>query len=207
LPVFRQSVPLDKAKKINGLRAVFGEAYPDPVTIVSIGKSVPELLKDPENPEWKNYSIEFCGGTHIATTLDAKHFVVISEGGTAAGIRRIIAWTGEAAQKAILIGNQFGERLNKAKTLKGAELTKELTSLNVDIDALSIPATMKHQFLQEIASLVSNKIGEKKDVAKNAVEVAEQIVVKAKANNSQVIVEEIDVGGDRKALSNALQII
>ena len=44
LPVHIQTVPLDKALEINNLRAVFGERYPDPVRVVSIGPTVPELL-------------------------------------------------------------------------------------------------------------------------------------------------------------------
>ena len=42
-----ETVPLGKAKEINNLRAVFGERYPDPVRVVSIGPTVPELLADP----------------------------------------------------------------------------------------------------------------------------------------------------------------
>lgn len=44
--VYTKSVSLEKAKKINGLRAVFGESYPDPVRVVSVGNSVDELIAD-----------------------------------------------------------------------------------------------------------------------------------------------------------------
>ena len=66
LPVHIETVPLDKALEINNLRAVFGERYPDPVRVVSIGPTVPELLAEPESGEWEKYSIELCGGAHLA---------------------------------------------------------------------------------------------------------------------------------------------
>jgi len=43
-------------------------------------------LKDPENKDWVNYSIEFCGGTHLKKTEEAKLFHIVSESGVAKGI-------------------------------------------------------------------------------------------------------------------------
>ncbi len=63
--VYFKDVPLAVAKQINGLRAVFGEVYPDPVRVVSIGFDVDEVLKDVSNPKWMDSSIEFCGGTYV----------------------------------------------------------------------------------------------------------------------------------------------
>jgi len=55
-------VPLAEARKINGLRAVFGETYPDPVRVVSIGADVGEILEDPTNEKWRQFSVELCVG-------------------------------------------------------------------------------------------------------------------------------------------------
>jgi alanyl-tRNA synthetase len=61
--MFFKDVSLAKAREISGLRAVFGEVYPDPVRVVSVGFDIDEMLNDPLNEKWKTSSIEFCGGT------------------------------------------------------------------------------------------------------------------------------------------------
>lgn len=52
-----------------------------------IGKPVDALLADPSNKENRNFSIEFCGGTHLADTHEAVNFVILNEEGTAKGTR------------------------------------------------------------------------------------------------------------------------
>jgi alanyl-tRNA synthetase len=63
VPVYSKEMSLAEAQKIPGLRAVFGEAYPDPVRVVTLEYSLDEIEADIENPKWRNTSVEFCGGT------------------------------------------------------------------------------------------------------------------------------------------------
>ncbi|HEX8569963.1 MAG TPA: alanine--tRNA ligase [Caulobacteraceae bacterium] len=77
----------------NGAVALFGEKYGEEVRVLTLGHS----LKG-DAP----YSIELCGGTHVARTGDIGLFKIVSEGGVAAGVRRLEALTGEAARRWLL---------------------------------------------------------------------------------------------------------
>src|SRR5438270_7201131 len=79
LPVYAEEAPQEQALKINGLRAVFGEKYPPMVRVVSVGVPVADLLGDPANEKWRQYSIEFCGGTHLANSAESECFVITAE--------------------------------------------------------------------------------------------------------------------------------
>jgi alanyl-tRNA synthetase len=74
-----------------GARALFGEKYGDEVRVVSMGTHDPE--------DGHVYSLELCGGTHVARTGDIGQFVITDEGAVAAGVRRVEALTGEAARR------------------------------------------------------------------------------------------------------------
>ncbi|QPG73420.1 Alanine--tRNA ligase [Brettanomyces nanus] len=139
--VYTKAVPLDNAQSIKGLRHVFGETYPDPVRVVSVGASVDDMLADPSNEKWYNYPIEFCGGTHAFKSGDIKFFVITEENGIAKGIRRMVALTGDEALKTKEVAHEFDAMLNStqsmpfgdAKQKKLKELTTQLGKLNVSI--------------------------------------------------------------------------
>jgi alanyl-tRNA synthetase len=63
LPVYSKEATLEAARKIVGLRTLAGEAYPNPVRVVSVGLDVDGLLSNPTSPESLTTSVEFCGGT------------------------------------------------------------------------------------------------------------------------------------------------
>lgn len=99
LTVYAKEASLEESKRIDGLRAVFDEAYPDPVRIVSIGVSIEDLLDKPPKSDGRQYSVEFCGGTHLKTSKHIDQLVVVTEEAIAKGIRRIVAFTGPEAEK------------------------------------------------------------------------------------------------------------
>ncbi|KAJ6602521.1 tRNA synthetases class II (A)-domain-containing protein [Mycena vulgaris] len=121
IQVFSAVVDLEKALRIPGICAIFGETYPDPVRVVSIGSSIDDILGDIENPKWKDFSIELCGGT----TGQIQSFIITEESGVAKGIRRITAVTASEAHKATGLGADLDtslSRLEAATTLNSAEL-------------------------------------------------------------------------------------
>lgn len=69
-PVASKELSLIEAQKVPGLRAVFGEAYPDPVRVVAIGPEPIELdVSQLTDSKWLQYSVEFCGGTFVDQEL------------------------------------------------------------------------------------------------------------------------------------------
>ena len=82
----------DEAQDI-GARALFGEKYGDEVRVVSMGTRP----KGETGPAGSTYSLELCGGTHVAQTGEIGMFVLTSEAASSSGVRRVEALTGEAA--------------------------------------------------------------------------------------------------------------
>ncbi len=91
-PVETRIMTPEEAQKL-GARALFGEKYGDEVRVVAMGHAEDSGL----GASGDVYSLELCGGTHVARTGDIGSFRLISEGASAGGVRRIEALTGDAA--------------------------------------------------------------------------------------------------------------
>ncbi|KAI9281860.1 alanyl-tRNA synthetase [Sporodiniella umbellata] len=204
--VYAKEVPLAVAKAIHGLRAVFGETYPDPVRVVSIGYDVDEVTQDVSNPQWKTTSIEFCGGTHVNSTGDIKHFVIIEESGIAKGIRRIVAVTGEAALKAQREAAHVGQRLDRLETLSGASLETELKVVSKEIDQAVISSVSKAEYRERFAVIKKSfDHAEKLRKAEQVKEVTEKVKNYFEAHpEAAYYVVEFNVGNNSKALAGAI---
>ncbi|MCQ2513586.1 MAG: alanine--tRNA ligase [Ruminococcus sp.] len=131
IPVVTREMPIEEAKKL-GAMALFGEKYGDVVRVVSAGE----------------FSVEFCGGTHVKNTSNLGLFRIRQEGSVASGVRRIEAITGigvlnyinathnaivEACEalkisspKAIIEGARKAGELIKSQQKEIAELNKKL---------------------------------------------------------------------------------
>ncbi|ERF71107.1 Alanine--tRNA ligase [Endocarpon pusillum Z07020] len=152
--VFAKDVPLSTAREITGVRAVFGETYPDPVRVVSVGVEVEEILENVKDPRWSSVSIEFCGGTHVQRTGDIKDLVILEESGIAKGIRRIIAVTGEDAHAVQRLAEEFSKRLSLLEEMEfGPEKEQKVKATSMDLNNLSISAVRKAEFRDRFAKI------------------------------------------------------
>ena len=151
--VFSKDLTLPLAQKIPGLRAVFGEVYPDPVRVVTLEYDVDEIAKDVENPKWRSTSIEFCGGTHVARTGDIKDFIITEESGIAKGIRRIVAVTGHEAQDVTRVADTFEARIKQVELLKGKAKDTALKTVTVELGQADISLLRKSGMRDRLTTL------------------------------------------------------
>lgn len=119
LDVVTKEMSIEEAKK-TGAMALFGEKYGEVVRVVQMG----------------DFSSELCGGTHVSNTRNISAFKIVSEGGVAAGVRRIEALTGAALMRYY---NDMEKELHEvAKLLKSSmtDVVKKVTSLQDDMKQL-----------------------------------------------------------------------
>lgn len=204
--VYTKISPLNDAKRIKGLRAMFDETYPDPVRVVSVGVPVEKLLSDPDGSAGLQTSVEFCGGTHLHKTGHMECFAILTEEAIAKGIRRIVALTGAEATKAYNRADELKKYVMKLDS-KDPNLSKAITVAQDKISKSIIPCWIKEE-LRSILSGLKKGIAdeERKRQAAIATTVAE--TVKEKINSQvdrSVFVVKLDVGSNTKAIDTALK--
>jgi len=122
LPVTVATMPLEEAKKIPGVRAVFGEKYPDPVRVVLVGQDAVAQATATD-------SVEFCGGTHLARTGEAGHFHITGQEPVAKGVRRVQGVAGELASKVMRQQAELIAGLTDKLKCKADDLASRIESL------------------------------------------------------------------------------
>lgn len=110
-----------------GAVALFGEKYGEEVRVLTLGQAL--------SGEGA-YSVELCGGTHVARTGDIALFKIVSEGGVAAGVRRIEALTGEAARRFLLEQANVARQLAQTFKIQTADVPARVEALTAERKAL-----------------------------------------------------------------------
>ena len=221
--IHTQVVPLQQALKINGLRAVFGETYPDPVRVVSVGPPIADLLACPGDAAWIDHSVEFCGGTHVSNTAEALACCVVEETAVSKGIRRISAITGVEAQMALSKAESFKSAVGMlTKSVLDASsntsinmqhvdgLDVQLVALRANLDAAMISHGVKALLRSELETLQKKIKGLRSDairseagaiIAAGLRDAQEQL----SKSGEMKAVRFMDIGSDTKAIKWAVE--
>lgn len=207
--VYAQEVPLATAQQISGLRAVFGETYPDPVRVVSVGVELEEILKNVKDPRWNEVSIELCGGTHVQKTGDIKDLIILEESGIAKGIRRIIAVTGEEAHEVQRVAEEFAKRVERLEGLPlGPEKEQDAKQIQVDLNQLTISAIQKarlrERFLAINKKILDGQKAQQKLESKKALETITSYFESPDNQDKSWLVARLPISANAKAVSESL---
>jgi len=200
------------------LRAVFGETYPNPVRVVSVGVPVEDLLANPDSDKGTKTSVEFCGGTHLRNVGHIGRLVISSEEAIAKGIRRIVALTGPEAEKAFQFANRTEKRVNELlervkqnpdvvkDQRKLKELTKEINDLNTEFNAILLPYWRKDKMRNTIKeaqkTLYTFDRKFKSEIANRVLQQAKEL---SQSTKDKIFVHVFEKGAHTNALDAALK--
>jgi len=168
IPVERNVMTIDQAKE-KGATALFGEKYGDTVSIIEV----------------PGVSMEFCGGTHLDNTGIAGSFVITSEAGVAAGIRRIEAATGGNA-------TQYLNERRAAVAEAGAMLKAQPAELTTKVKALQQQVKDMAKEIKSLQAKLASGAG--RDMMSELEEIngVKVLAVELEAPNMGVMLEQMD---------------
>ncbi|MBI1349465.1 alanine--tRNA ligase [bacterium] len=195
-PVYTKEEARDAALKVHGIRAVFDDQYAEAVRVVSIGVDTGDLVSNPGNADWQQYSVELCGGTHLARTGIAKEFRLVSEESVGRGVRRVLGLTGAAAVAADAAGQALLMASDKLDKKSPDELRKLNEDLPKQLTATVLPYRVKTELQQRIATLrqlISALDKQQNEQAGQAVVEQTEALLKSAVTrgNSQIVIGEL----------------
>ncbi|KAF3905529.1 hypothetical protein AA313_de0202619 [Arthrobotrys entomopaga] len=209
LVVYAAEIDLKDAEHIEGVRAVFGEKYPDPVRVVAIGYGLDEIMKDPGNKDWRKLSVEFCGGTHLKTTGDIKDLVIIEESGIGKGVRRIVAVTDKKAAAIRELEKEYSDRIIELDNADdGPALEAIGKTIGSELNVANVSSVGRSRLREQLA-VVNKKIAEKAKIrAKVELKKAEDSIKSAfTGTQKNAAVITLDAGTSAKTISESLKLI
>jgi alanyl-tRNA synthetase len=166
-----RNLPITDAKKMGAL-SFFGDKYGDYVNVVQFG----------------DFSMEFCGGTHVSSTGSIGFFKIVSESSIASGVRRIEAITGPMAEQAIREEHNIHEKLMSILNCRSDEVVLKVESL------FQRKKELEKEMIQLNLRLLTTKLDE---ILFNA----------SKVNGIRVVSSEIDLpeGVELKEVADTLR--
>ncbi|KAF2485377.1 tRNA synthetases class II (A)-domain-containing protein [Neohortaea acidophila] len=208
--VFSTDVPLATAKNIEGVRAVFGETYPDPVRVVSIGVPVEDLLADVKCKDWRNVSVEFCGGTHVKNTSEIKDMIILEENGIAKGIRRIVAVTGSLAHEVQRVAEEWDASVTQLERMEySAKKETKTKEWQHELGKVELSALAKSKLRDRFAKIVKQNLdhqkGAQKAENKRVLDAITEHFEKHKGDSTLVLSTDVSAGS--KAIQEALKMV
>ena len=134
-----------ESAKAKGAMMLFGEKYGDEVRVLSMGSVIDE----------RNFSIELCGGIHVQRTGDIGLFKITSEGGVAAGIRRIEAVTGT---KALEVVQKADSDIQQINSLLKAQKDQTVERVQAAVEHTSALQKQIEQLNQKLANFQATEL-------------------------------------------------
>ncbi len=148
IPVVTEVMNIEDARK-TGAMALFGEKYGEKVRVVKMG----------------DFSVEFCGGTHVANTGNIGSFKILSENGVAAGVRRIEALTGSGVLHYYQNLEKTVEKAARVVKANPGNLVEKCEHLMAEIKSLNAQLeSLKSKAAQEALGNVMDQVQEIKGV-------------------------------------------
>ncbi|KAF9249415.1 hypothetical protein DTO027I6_2339 [Penicillium roqueforti] len=170
--VFVADVTLENARRIDGVRTIVGETYPDPTRVVSIGVPVNTLV-DNASKDWWNYSVELCGGAHVDRTGEIKDMVLLEESVIAKGVRRIAAATGQEVQEARQNAARLEEHLVSMEQMSiSPEKEALVKQAQAELATSAISILDKKLFARRLEGSIKEMMKEQKETQRSQVDAA-----------------------------------
>jgi alanyl-tRNA synthetase len=181
-PVETRIMTPDDARAI-GAQALFGEKYGDEVRVVSMGRA-----DTGKGHDGKTWSIELCGGTHVARTGDIGACVILGDSASSAGVRRIEALTGAAAMAHIQREAQRLAQVSEVLKAQPGDLADRLRALLDERRALSNEVAQLRRELAMAGGAGQGQAAEAKDI--NGVAFMAQVMSGVSGKDLPALIDE-----------------